>query len=803
METNFRSVRSRCSSLIFSLVVILPLATSSLIWGTSPGQRVLQADTRQGAETEPAQTITEAGESLRRSSEAAAPVAPLVGLSNAVAIAAGGSHTCALLSTGGVMCWGYNGLGQLGNGTTTDSLAPVEVFGLTSGVAAIAAGGGHTCAVTAAGGVKCWGRNDVGQLGDGTTMERLTPVDVSGLSSGVAAIAAGGNHTCALTAAGGVKCWGDNSYGALGDGTTTNRLTPVDVSGLTSGVAAIAAGESHTCALTASGGVMCWGYNLYGQLGEGTRGNYQTPVDVSGLSSGVTAITAGYDHTCALTAAGGVKCWGWNSFGQLGDGTTTYHLTSVDVSGLSNGVTAIAAGGSHTCALTALGGVMCWGKNDVGQLGDGTTTDRLTPVDVSGLSSGVAAIAVGESHTCALTAADGVKCWGWNLWGQLGDGTGVVRPMPVDVFGLSSGVAAIAAGRSHTCALTASGGVMCWGDNSFGQLGDDTTTDRWILVDVHGLSSGVAAIAAGESHTCALTSAGGVKCWGKNDVGQLGDDTTTDRWIPVDVHGLSSGVIAIAAGGSHTCALTAAGGVMCWGSNTGDGTWVNRLTPVDVSGLTSGVTAITAGYYHTCALTVAGGVKCWGRNYEGQLGDGTTTERWTPVDVSGLSSGVTAIAAGGGHTCALTAVGGVMCWGANFSGQLGDGTVGGYSHTPVGRLRAVKWGRCHRRGREPHLRPDCRGRGQVLGVEPLWPARTRHGDGPPYAGGRLRAVQRGGCHRRGTGPHLRPDYCRWDQVLGDNYFGQLGDGTASYSSTPVNVVRLYPWMRIYFPFIGQ
>jgi alpha-tubulin suppressor-like RCC1 family protein/pimeloyl-ACP methyl ester carboxylesterase len=290
------------------------------------------------------------------------------------------------------------------------------------------------------GGVKCWGANSTGQLGDGTTTSRLTPVDVSGLASGVAAIAAVGEHTCAVTTSGGVKCWGSNWRGQLGDGTTTDRLTPVDVSGLASGVAAIAAGGEHTCAVTTSGGVKCWGRNEYGQLGDGTTTDRLTPVDVSGLTGGVVAIAAGWRHTCALTTGGGVKCWGLNNQGQLGDGTGASRLTPVNVSGLMDGVAAIAAGGFYTCALTTGGGVKCWGNNWYGQLGDGTTTRRLTPVDVSGLASGVAAIAAGLEHTCALTTGGGAKCWGYNQYGQLGIDPGWT---PVDVVGFG-GVGAFA-----------------------------------------------------------------------------------------------------------------------------------------------------------------------------------------------------------------------------------------------------------------------------------------------------------------------------------------------------------------------
>ena len=352
-------------------------------------------------------------------------------------------------------------------------------------IAAIAAGYAHTCALTAGGGVKCWGDNVWGQLGDGTTTQRLVPVNVSGLASGISAITAGDRHTCALTAGGGVKCWGRNDYGQLGDGTTTTHYTPVNVSGLTSGVSAIAAGKYYTCALTSGGGVKCWGFNVYGQLGDGTTTERHTPVSVSGLASGVSAIAALYYHTCALTAGGGVKCWGYNIFGQLGDGTTAYRTTPVNVSGLASGVSAITAGGLHTCARTAGVGVKCWGYNASGQLGDGTTTTSYTPVDVSGLASGVSAIAAGDSHTCARTAGGGVKCWGSNHYGQLGDGTTTNRNTPVNVSGLASGVSAIAAGGwYHTCVLTTGGGVKCWGYNSNGQLGDGTTIERHTPVDV-------------------------------------------------------------------------------------------------------------------------------------------------------------------------------------------------------------------------------------------------------------------------------------------------------------------------------
>lgn len=365
------------------------------------------------------------------------PLAVGAGVAARPTVAAGAFHTCALSSAGAVKCWGYGYNGQLGNGgNSTVSATPVAVTGLSSGVVALAAGLQHTCALTSAGGVKCWGGNSFGQLGTGSTTDTNTPVDVVGLTSGVVAITAFSTQTCALTDAGGVKCWGDNSNGRLGNGSTTSSATPVDVSGLTSGVTSITTGGAHACALTGAGAAKCWGWNLYGQLGNGSLDSSSTPVDVSGLPGGMKAIVAGSLNTCALTGAGGVKCWGANNTGQLGTDGLNYSATPLDVGGLASGITALSGGEAFSCVLTGTGGVKCLGAGAWGQLGNGIFDNRGSPQDVAGLASGVTAITTGYQHSCAVKSSGVVTCWGRNNGGQLGNGiasSANASAVPVDL----------------------------------------------------------------------------------------------------------------------------------------------------------------------------------------------------------------------------------------------------------------------------------------------------------------------------------------------------------------------------------
>jgi alpha-tubulin suppressor-like RCC1 family protein len=353
----------------------------------------------------------------------------------------------------------------------------------------------------------------------------------------------------------------------------------------------------------------------------------------------LTAVGAGESHTCALTTAGTVQCWGDNTLDQLGNGsTTTQSSVALPVTGLS-GVKALAVGTQHNCVLTTAGGVLCWGYNSAGQLGNNSTANSLTPVAVSGLSSGVMSVVAGDNHTCALTTAGVVKCWGANNYGQIGSNGGGGSLVPVVVSGLASSVFSIAAGWSHNCALVSGGGIQCWGRNWFGELGTNTTTmgATPVPATVIGLSTGEYSVTGGDDHTCATQVGGLIQCWGSNSNGQLGNNSTTDAHTFVTLAGTSA--TSIVAGFEHTCALTSTGGIQCWGYNgygqIGNNTTTDSHVPVAVSGITGGtISALAVGYWHTCALTTAGLVQCWGYNGWGNLGNGSTTDSHVPVTAS-------------------------------------------------------------------------------------------------------------------------------------------------------------------------
>jgi len=546
-------------------------------------------------------------------------------------------------------------------------LAPRRVTGVPAGVTSARQGtagargsAAHGCAIAGAT-TWCWGENNYGQLGDGTTVKSPTPVQVVSSETFVE-LALGNSYTCGRTAAGAVWCWGHDSDGQLGDGMSTDRLVPFRVA-VTDAVALAANGET-TCALLAGGDVMCWGDNDDGQLGRmGDDALVPERIDVAPAR----AIAVGYDHSCALAIDGVVRCWGGDRAGQR---TGSLDPQAATVQGVL-GASGIDAGGDVTCVRFPAGTVQCWGANQFGQLGDGSVVDRSSAVDVL-LTRAATDISVGVAHACARYS-DAVACWGDNESGNVALPAGGFFTSPSDVGGIGITAETVTAGGSFTCATPSAGIPWCWGANYEGQLGrpspgsaEPPAASRFPAV----LRS-----SAGGKHTCALTGGGRLFCSGRDNEGQIGrSDNMGDVYDPLEVL-LAPMVTAFAAGDTHTCATSASlDRTWCWGDNAigqlGDGTDTSRVDPTQIA--VSGIAELVADRQHTCARDGANRVWCWGSNASGQLGDGTLASSRSPVLATQLAGSV-ALAAGRSHTCGLQADGSVRCVGANDAGQLGRG----------------------------------------------------------------------------------------------------------------------------------
>ncbi len=550
----------------------------------------------------------------------------------AVPQAAGSVQTCAITPSGGVECWGGNTTGQLGDGTTTSSTYPVAVTGLTGKAISLSGGNNFTCALLSSGAVDCWGDNTYGQLGVGDTAAHTAAQKVADIDSAIT-ISAGQGFACATLSQGTATCWGSGTLGQLGNGTQVSTPTPVPVSNLT-GVMSVDAGASHACALTTSGAVSCWGRNIQYQLGAGmsTHGVSSIPLVVPDISPATSVSTHLANHSCVTTTSGTVQCWGSNNGYQLGVTSPTVSSAAVTATGVTNASTVL-VGTGHSCAITTTGEMRCWGASGSGRLGDGNPvgpTNIATAVAVA-LDGTATSASAGASHTCATLSTGALQCWGANSAGQLATGfTGTIAA-PMTMTPISNKYTALTLGDDFGCGLTHTGGVECWGNNTYGQLGNGTTLSSGTAVQVTGLTSGVTAIDAGVNHACAITADGGVSCWGNNTDGKLGNSTTVNSSTPVAVTDLSSGATGISAGGISTCAVMATGSVKCWGNGSygtlGNGSPVASSVPVEVSSIT-GATAVSVGTYHACATGPTMPAQCWGNG--SALGGGDITTRLFP-----------------------------------------------------------------------------------------------------------------------------------------------------------------------------
>jgi alpha-tubulin suppressor-like RCC1 family protein len=580
------------------------------------------------------------------------------------------------------------------NGVPRPATNPAtQVPGITDAVE-VAGGSGFGCVRRSGGAVSCWGANTNGQLGNASTTASTTPVAVMGLTDAVA-LAGGFNHMCAVRgAARTVSCWGANTVGQLGDGTMTQRTTPVTVTGL-SGVQQMRCGTAHCCAVLADGSVRCWGGNESAQIGNGMMVPAQlTAIAVPGLPPS-RHVTVYEHHSCAIGRDDMVRCWGRNYWGEAGGGTEA-RTTPVAVRGITNATdvqSAIVAGilnepVYHKAALISDGRVLTWGSgpgsNNNGQLGDGTVVSRTTPAAVVGLTD-AAQFSTSGIHTCVARRTGAVVCWGRNDFGQVGDGTVVQRNTPVAVPGLNN-VVEVRVGILHSCARHMNGTVSCWGRNFHGELGDGTMTNRETPRLVPGINSATS-LQLGDNHSCVRLADATVRCWGRNIEGQLADGSNTNRFVPTQPTYAPAGMPAVAAPLTMVSDLRC-GGNVCYARVTGD---IARLWGGgNLRVVNDGNRVITVpqwvsfAFGATCQYRTDNMVYCTGNNEFGQVGIGrqSTSEPYTLVP--GMFS---RLQTGNGSPCAIErGTGRVLCWGPTryeYLTNAGTPPVDAYTRMPA------------------------------------------------------------------------------------------------------------------------
>ncbi len=651
------------------------------------------------------------------------PTIPAIGFR---ALSGNGEHICLIKSSDkSLWCWGANDVSQLGLNNTRDS-STFNRIARDSEWLSVSTGYNHTCGIedyteedpnNPASFLRfkrlyCWGGNALGQLGIGTTITQSTIFDVE-TDFEWTQVSPGNKHTCAIRLDGSLWCWGDNSNSQLGHVITDNtRASQVDINTdwkqikssdqFTCGIRTIASEEDRR--------IYCWGLNDKYQLGDGTTTLRNIPTDIDDtntLNTDWKKVSLGKQHGCALKqTSGALYCWGDNTYGQLGDGSINTSPIAKQVSNTNSGIISswqdVASGQNHTCAVASSNELFCWGNNDAGQLGIGSTAHQARPVKITH-TTGWIEVDAGASHTCAVDQNYDAHCWGLNSRGQLANGATINTKQPTR-FDSSTNWAYIASGKLHSCGLKGSGpsyALYCGGINDFGQLGIGSTSNQSqpILVTTHDGSTQINAwrsVSVGQDHTCAIGVNGPERplfCWGRNTHGQLSDNVnlanTTTHWNPTKVSIGGDNWTEVVAGRNHTCGRKGSDELWCWGDNSsgqigiGNPSSGDVRTPSQIPG--SWISVAVGGYApqggHTCAVKSGGELWCWGDNTSSQIGIGTVTNyETTPTRLRSIAdpeatpvyeSDWLSVKAGDKHTCALKSDSQLWCWGDHSKGQLG------------------------------------------------------------------------------------------------------------------------------------
>jgi alpha-tubulin suppressor-like RCC1 family protein len=590
---------------------------------------------------------------------------------------AGGSRgtNFALDQYGRAWTWGLNASGQVGDNTTTSRLTPVSVLGTVKTFCKISSGYQHSLAIDKNGRAWGWGNNASGQVGNNATGQLLTPVSVLGAVKTFCQISGGIDHSAGIDKNGRAWTWGLNSSGQLGDNSLTSRRTPVSVLGAVKTFCKINAGGNQTYAIDKNGSLWSWGNNAGGQLGDSTIVNKCTPILIGGSTKTFCDVKGSNSAALALDNHGDVWVWGNSVFGEFGQ-SVVFPRTPTSVVGVTKTFCEINTEAFFNIALTSGGRLWSWGNNVNGELGNNTVTMVRTPVSVAGAVKTFSGITAGQNHSYAIDKSGRLWAWGSNVFGQLGDNSVTSRRTPVSVLGAVKTFCKISAGYTHSLAIDKNGRAWAWGLNTNAQLGINALTSRRTPTSVLGTVKTFCQISGGSAHSLAIDKNGRGWAWGQNSVGQIGDNSITTRSTPVSLAGAVKTFCKITAGEQFSGSIDKNGRSWFWGVNTsgqlGDFTTTSRRTPVSVRGAIKTFCEISAGSAHVAAIDKDGRIWTWGSNSAGQLGDNSLTNRSTPISVLGTVKTFCKVGGGTAHTIAIDKNGLVWGWGSFNAGQLGN-----------------------------------------------------------------------------------------------------------------------------------
>jgi alpha-tubulin suppressor-like RCC1 family protein len=645
----------------------------------------------------------------------------------------------------GLFAWGTGTSGQFGNNTASFASSPVQVLIGSSVWKQVSGGYNHAAAIAIDGTLWAWGLGTSGQLGNGIAGHRSSPIQTISFGTNWSVVSNSGNHVSSTKSDGTLWTWGLGTSGQLGDGTIVTKSSPVQAIVYAENwgsVVATADGRNHAAAIKTDGTLWTWGRNSYGQLGDNTIIHRSSPIQTIALGTTWSSVTCGYYYTAAIKTDGTLWLWGRNNVGQLGNNTLTHQSSPVQVVGFATTWSKVSGGIEHTAAIKTDGTLWSWGSGGFGSLGDNTATNRSSPIQTITGGTTWSQVSAGNEFTFAIKTDGTLWSWGKNDYGQLGNNTITNRSSPIQTVTLGTTWISVAAGFYNTAAIKTDGTIWTWGDNSTGALGDNTIIHRSSPVQVVGFATTWSSV-AGQRRTVAIKKDGTLWSWGSNNRGELGDNTIISKSSPVQVVGFATTWSSVACGYYSTKAIKKDGTMWTWGSNSygalGNNDTVHRSSPVQplAYAFSTNWSNTSAGAAHTSAIKKDGTLWSWGLGTSGQLGNNTATSTSLPVQEMTYSTIWSQLSAGSDYAAAIKTDSTLWLWGLGTSGQLGDNTATSKS-SPV----------------------------QTVSV-----------------GGPVWISVDGGVFNTAA---IKSDGTLW--AWGSNSSGQLGDGTITYRSSPVQTV---------------